>query len=441
MGTPFFDEIAAVADRKPRFFVPGHKGNPAAIPIFADYLHYDITEVDGAYDLSHPTGALAESQNNMARLYGSGATLYSASGSTNCILAMIALFTQPGDTIIAARGCHVSALRAMALLDLHPHWIDLVQGLPRPQDIEQALQSYPGATVYVTSVDYYGNIPDIEAISAICKANNANLLCDNAHGAHLAFLKNSCHPIRLGADAAADSAHKTLPCLTPAAMLHLKDKELAGPARQQMNLFSSTSPSYPVLLSLDLAAGFLEDQAQVYQHTQQQVALLGEKFPFLHPCQDPLRLVLSVPPDQDVDGVHQFLLEHKIAAEYSDGRCFVFMFSPWNTLSEFEYFNSVMRDIHNQFEFLSNFNCLNNNFDRLSISSIRNIQKSHLTLREAFFSPKETLATRQAKGRICAGLHAPCPPGVPLLAPGELLRPDICNALVAGGIMQVDVVK
>ena len=257
MQTPFFDAMAALAARHLRFFVPGHKGNPAAIGPFGPLLPYDLTEIDGADDLSCPSGPLAESQRNMAKAYGSGATLYSASGSTSCIQAMLTLFVGAAGSVVMARGCHVAAVRALALLDITPHWVPLQNGRPAPADVDAALAQSRAKAVYITSPDYYGRMADVPAIAAACQKHGAALLVDNAHGAHLRFVTPNCHPLTLGAHATADSAHKTLPCLTPAALLHLRDAALAGPAREALNLYSSTSPSYLVLESLDLAAGLL----------------------------------------------------------------------------------------------------------------------------------------------------------------------------------------
>jgi lysine decarboxylase len=49
--------------------------------------------------------------------------------------------------------------------------------------------------------------------------------------------------------------------------------------------------------------------------------------------------------------------------------------------------------------------------------------------REAFFSDNETVHATAAVGRVSAELIAPYPPGVPVLAPGELITASAIDSL------------
>jgi arginine/lysine/ornithine decarboxylase len=119
--------------------------------------------------------------------------------------------------------------------------------------VKTALGEHPDCrAVFLTSPDYFGALCDIWAIAKICREKNAALLVDNAHGAHLGLF-SGLHPMALGADACCDSLHKTLPALTGAALLHLRDEKKAPLARRRMPLFGSTSPSYLIQLSADYA--------------------------------------------------------------------------------------------------------------------------------------------------------------------------------------------
>ena len=118
-----------------------------------------------------------------------------------------------------------------------------------------AMEILPAA-VYITCPDYLGNMLDIKALSEICHNFGVLLLVDNAHGAYLNFLCESKHPISLGADMCCDSAHKTLPVLTGGAYLHMAgglSESIYRNAKRAMALFASTSPSYLILQSLDMA--------------------------------------------------------------------------------------------------------------------------------------------------------------------------------------------
>ena len=125
---------------------------------------------------------------------------------------------------------------------------------------ERKVSSEAPSCLYVTSPDYTGRLADIAALAALCKRYGARLLVDNAHGAHLAFFAENMHPIALGADLCCDSAHKMLPALTGAALLHTSRKEYAPGLKQAMSLFGSTSPSYLIMASLDLCNAYLADR-------------------------------------------------------------------------------------------------------------------------------------------------------------------------------------
>ena len=114
--------------------------------------------------------------------------------------------------------------------------------------------------VYLTSPDYLGNVLDVESISKVCKKHDVLLIVDCAHGSYLKFLDKSLFPTDLGADMCCSSAHKTLPVLTGGAYLHIKEEllnKLEIDPKTALSLFSSTSPSYLIMASLDSANAYL----------------------------------------------------------------------------------------------------------------------------------------------------------------------------------------
>jgi arginine/lysine/ornithine decarboxylase len=432
LQTPFCDAIDKILKEKPtRFFMPGHKGNAAVMPRFGGALYYDITEIEGADDLSHPSGPLAQSQANMARVFGAGATLYSAAGSTSCILARFTLFLRPGQKVVMARSCHNAAVRALALIDLYPVWVLPQSGMPTAAKIEAALGQSGAAAVYITSPDYYGRLADVEAIAAVCRAHGVPLLVDNAHGPHLRFVTPQCHPLALGADACADSAHKTMPCLTPAALLHLRNASLQGSARSALNLYSSTSPSYLVLQTLDYTAGLLLANAIDFDTAAAKLAETAEGFAHIvQPGGDPLKLCL-VPakggwPYADVLAA---LRNAGVEPEMADGAHIVLMASPCNTDEDFARLHGALAPFAAQ---------------RSPLPLLQGglaLPQAACTVRQAVFGVKETVPVQQAAGRIAASAAAPCPPGIPVVVPGEVVPAEAVPLLLAGGFLQLDVLK
>ena len=254
MNTPIHDFLINYAEKNSvRCHMPGGKGinNP-----------FDITEIDGADSLFEADGIIHQSEKLAASLFGAGATLYSCGGSTLAIQGMLGTVKQltSKNTIIAGRYSHKSLLTSCILLGLDIKWAypdEYLSAVISPEEIERLIDE-DTAAVFVSSVDYYGREADIAAISEVCHRHGVYLLVDNAHGAYKVFTGN--HPITLGADMTADSAHKTLPCLTGGAYLHLKNAELYTVAKGVMGMFGSSSPSYLIMDSLDLCNRYISEK-------------------------------------------------------------------------------------------------------------------------------------------------------------------------------------
>ena len=237
------------------FHTPGHKNNPAALP--DDLLTLDFTELPDTDSLFEAEGPILRAEQAASRLFGTKRTLFSAGGCSLCIQAMLRLAAPNGGKILCGRVVHRSAVNAMALLGLEPVWA-------LPEELADAAALHPDArAVYVTSPNYYGELTDIPALSAACRERGIPLLVDNAHGAHLFFTEPILHPIALGASMTACSAHKTLNVMTGGAWLNIADERFVRDAKGAMALFGSTSPSYPVMASLDWCRAWLEDNGRL----------------------------------------------------------------------------------------------------------------------------------------------------------------------------------
>ncbi|MBR3611502.1 MAG: aminotransferase class V-fold PLP-dependent enzyme [Oscillospiraceae bacterium] len=411
-----------------RFHMPGHKGAEG----FPDYYKYDITEVEGTDSLFESSGAIAETETRFAKIYGAGASLLSAGGSTLCIEAMLASSLNPGDKIIIARNCHASAVNTMALLDIYPIWIN-------PRDLygaEKAFAENSGIkAVYLTSPDYFGVLSDINAFAKLTHKNGAKLLVDNAHGAHLHFFDEEMHPMALGADMCADSLHKSLPVLTGGALLHIKDGSLRNYAKQKMRLFGSTSPSYLIMLSADRCAEYLEEKAKEdFSVLKEKISVL-RKLAFEHGLApkteniEPARLTLSVKSTgMTAEEFGKKLREHEIEPEYVNDEWAVLMASPFNKEEDFVRLQKFIEDTPgNGFAPPEEF--------------LPAMPEKAMSIREAVFAESEEIPVKDAVGRIAAGLNLPCPPCIALAAPGEIISDDIANLLIKYGIEKINAVK
>ena len=335
MNTPIADFVRGYdGSGTARLHMPGHKGRP-----FLGCEHLDITEVKGADALYEADGIIAESEKNAGALFGSGRTLYSTEGSSQCIRAMLylALTCRPAGAapvIVATRNVHKAFVYAAALLDFEVVWLwpegdsRSLCGCPvSPEGLEKTLAELdlPPAAVYLTSPDYLGGMADIASLAQVCHRHDTVLAVDNAHGAYLHFLDPAVHPLDLGADICCDSAHKTLPVLTGGAYLHIGKNAPAGfreNAKAALALFGSTSPSYLTLASLDLCNRYL---AEGYPHRlAETVARLREVRARLEAHgwrtedTDPLRLTVAAPAGLMGSDMAELLRKGGGECEYAD---------------------------------------------------------------------------------------------------------------------------
>lgn len=442
MDTPIVDFLKEyAASGMLRCHMPGHKG---IIPAEGDFpaFEYDITEIAGADSLFEANGIIARSEQNMSWLYGAAGTVYSAAGSTLCIQTMLALMKQENRHIAAVRNVHSAFLNAAALLDMEVEWLipdycgGLLSGTVSAEEVENVLKKHPGeGCLYVTSPDYTGRTADISALAEICRKYGARLIVDNAHGAHLAFFEESRHPIALGADMCCDSAHKMLPALTGAAMLHTSDPELASRMKQTMRLFASTSPSYLVMASLDMCSKYISSQIR-----QDIVLNLSELDRFRRRFSGRLLFAGGEPFHITIEAagsgfsgheLAQSLRENGVECEYSDSGIVILLMSP---MCRSEHYLRLSDALEKALSGLRKHEPETQEFFLPETERV-------MSIREAAFAPAEELPVENAAGRICASVKVPCPPAVPIAVSGEIITPVHVNIFKRYGISSVNVVK
>ncbi len=436
MNTPILDFLKSY-DGVVRLHMPGHKGkvNP-----------YDITEVDGADVLYSPHGIIAESEKNAAEIFGTAKTAYSVEGSSLGIRAAVYLVATYAKSIgknpvvIAARNVHSTFISACALSDVSPDWLygkddEIISSSVTPEILDDALNHTDATAFYLTSPDYLGNIADVSKFADICHKYGALLVVDDAHGAYLNFLSESRHPIALGADIVVDSAHKTLPCLTGTAYVHISKSAptfFAENLNNALSLFASTSPSYLLLSSLDEFNGKADDFKTKLQSTVQATEkvkiALNEKGHILV-GNEPLKITISAKPYGYLGTeIASALNEKNIVVEFADKDFLTVMISPCNTPDDL---NALLDAL-----------CALPKKSAILAPCPKPAQgEKVLSVREAVFSPSEKISSKNAEGRVLAGLTLSCPPAVPIAICGERLSRNAIDALAYYGIDDVNVIK
>lgn len=420
--------------------MPGHKG--AGILGFEGM---DLTEIYGADELFAAEGIIKESEQNASNLFGYP-TYYSTQGSTLCIQTMCTILCQDAKSkgkkpkILAGRNAHRSFIHAAALLDFEIEWLygnsDYLSCKIHAEDLEKAIiESLPTA-VYLTNPDYLGNLLDIKSLASVCKKHNVLLAIDNAHGAYLRFLKDSLYPIDLGADLCCDSAHKTLPVLTGGAYLHLSDslnQVWKNDVKHFMEYFSSTSPSYLIMASLDAANEVLDTtfKKSLFECIQRVDGLKNKlvQHGYTILSGEPMKITISTKEfGYTGNEIANLLMECDIYPEFYDSDYIVLMPSPYNTKDDLKRLETCLCGIEGK-------PILVNKPPKLEQS------KKAMNVRQALFSSSITLDVSKSLGQVCSSVTVSCPPAILPVIPGEVISESSIEVMKYYGIETVRVVK
>lgn len=450
---PLFEALERHAEKKPHpFHIPGHKmGNSfdrAGKDVYRNILPLDMTEISGLDDLHQPEDVIAEAQSLAAEAFWAEQTKFLIGGSTVGNMALIMTVCKPGDKILVQRNCHKSVYNGAILARANPVFIvpavDLATGVAagfRREDVERALQAHPEAkAVFLTNPTYYGMGIDLAKMAAVIHRHDIPLLVDEAHGAHFGF-----HPalpgsaMQAGADAAVQSTHKMGTSLTMSSMLHIQ-----GPRIDRDKLFrvlamiQSSSPSYPLMASLDLARRYMviEGQKEVERvlPLMEQLRERIKTLPWLRIAElsessvysslDPLKLMLILRTRELGGGQLKKIMEAKgVFPEMAQAGYVLLAASTGTSEADVESVGRVLESLQPtavpDAELLFQPGVLASSFLREQI----------IPMHEALDAGKRTIPLEAAEGTVCAEMVIPYPPGIPLLVPGERIDTEALTLL------------
>ena len=438
-------QLSAAAAASYPLHMPGHKRRmqPAA---GLDCAAWDTTETAATDDLHGAEGILADAMGRTAALCGAARSWYLVNGSTVGLLAGIRALAPRGSEILAARNCHKAVYHAIELGGLTAHWLVPpvdpafgVYGSIAPAAVKAALTAHPGVRcVVLTSPTYEGVLSDIASISAICRRHGVPLLVDEAHGAHLLPLARPYGwqggAVAGGADLVVQSAHKTLPSLTQTALLHWSGGPLADPeeVERQLDVFETSSPSYPLMVSLDGCTGLLAAQGDAlfaaWRARLDRFFAVAERWRHIrllchgrdsvqnHPLFfgfDDSKLLLDIGQEGAA-----FLRANGFEPEMVCGQNLLAMTSPCDEDAAFERLATLLTDYDA---------ALPGRSPALP-GTLPLPGRAVCTIEAALLRPFADIPLAQAAGRTAAEYVWAYPPGVPLLAPGEDVTPDFVAA-------------
>lgn len=411
-----------------RFHMPGHKGVPV-FNTYADIFAIDFTETYGTGNLYTGEGPIREAEVAAARFFASEDCFFLTGGSTQGILAMLGTAVGRGGAVLLDREVHKSVCYGCALLGITPYFVSApliepyaVSGQLSVKAAEAQLLAHPEIkAMLLTSPTYYGIRRDIPALADLCRAHGKLLLVDGAHGAHFPAV-GLPSPVAEGADMAVLSMHKTMPCMGQGAVLLSAAGVDRRALRENTMLFGTSSPSYPIMASIDLARAYTEGPGRAeYEHSAAVCAALrdyvNQKTAFSalteadFPALDPCRLTICTA-GTDLTG-HQLSdmlwSEFGIACEMADDRnvvCILTGSDPGSAISR------LKRALHR----------LSKRREARPLPPVTAPfppAERVMSVRDAWFSQNGRVQPAAAEGLVCARPVTPYPPGVPLLWPGE----------------------
>ncbi|SDO92195.1 Arginine/lysine/ornithine decarboxylase [Paenibacillus sp. yr247] len=466
---PLFEAMVAHHGHKHvSFHVPGHKSGQGLLDEGANFLRtvmsIDYTEITGLDDLHHAEGVIREAEQLAADCFGAEDTYFLIGGSTVGNLAMISAVCEKDDIILVQRNVHKSVIHGLMLAgaravfiapDIHPE--TGVATSIHIEDVQQALEQYPEAkALFLTNPNYYGMGVNLKPFAELMHAKGKLLLVDEAHGAHYGF-----HPevpasaLSQGADAVVQSTHKMLTAMTMGAMIHVQGPRINRMAiKQLLGMLQSSSPSYPIMASLDLARKRMHTEGKDW--LEQGITVVNEfrswldelnKFDFhprefpenqsqRHQTADPFKVAIYDPTNTLTGSELKDRLEAQgCFVEMTDGRQVLLVFTPASSRADMlrvvHALNNICSDVPLQKKELQ---APISNILKLpyytQISSpiafdMRDISKAGRV--EGAFSK---VSVQDAVGKRSADMVIPYPPGIPYLYPGEVISASVAEALL-----------
>jgi arginine decarboxylase len=447
-SAPLLDAyLSYLESSRTTFTIPGHKQNAHRLDKgLGLVVDSDIPLYGGLDEIKLTKGTLKKAEALAASLWGADFARFSTGGSTHANQAMILALGKPGDKIAVTRTAHRSVLSALVLSGLEPIWltpeIDKASGVPTGiplSELERVLDQKPIA-LFLTEPSYLGTISDLPTLITRAHDHSIPVVIDAAWGGHFGFNPQfPKHVLQLGADAFITSVHKALPGYSASAML-LAQGKLLNLARidQSFETTHTTSPAGAPLASIDATRALLQIKgreltglllgnvtafkAAVQEHFNQPIFLYPTDFPVER--FDPAKIVLkaSVLGLSGID-VETELQKENIRVEMADRDTIVFLATLADSSEDFKVLENalvlILKSLQGPARAMQT---------SLSWSVVPAVA---ISIRDAYFANTEYVPAADAVGRLSADLIAPYPPGVAVVAPGEVLTEQIVDGLAA----------
>ena len=428
------------------FDVPGHKrgrGNPELTALLGETcMRMDVNSMKPLDNLCHPVSVIREAEELAAEAFGAAHAFLMVGGTTSAVQSMILSVAKRGEKIILPRNVHRSVMGAMVLCGAVPVYVnpacDDRLGIPlgmSVKDVEMAIRKNPDAkAVLVNNPTYYGICSDLRSIVKLAHEYGMLCLADEAHGTHFYFGEGlPVSAMAAGADMAAVSMHKSGGSLTQSSLLLTGPAMSEGHVRQIINLTQTTSGSYLLLSSLDISRRNLAIRGEaafqkvmdLAEYAREEINDIGGYYAFSgelingDSVYDFDRTKLSIHTlDMGLAGIEVYDLlrdEYDIQIEFGDLGNILAYLSIGDRMREIERLVGALAEIRRRYQ--------RNKLGMLSQEYIA--PDVAVSPHEAFYGENESLPIEETAGMVCTEFVMCYPPGIPILAPGERITPQI----------------
>lgn len=448
--TPIYSVLCKYAEENNlRLHMPGHAGGKSMPAELQALARLDVTEVPGMDDLHLSQGVIEESRCLLAEALAAEESFFLVNGASSGIHALLMSTAGEGERILLPRNAHRAFYGGLVLSGAVPVYmpctiepeLGAVLALSS-QDVHNALSLQPDVSVvFVTNPSYYGSCSDLRTIVEAASQWGKDVMVDEAHGGHFPF-----HPgypesaLQQGAAAAVNGLHKNWPVFNQGACLSIHKKfKQREKLRQAVSLLTTTSPSYPILASIEIARRFMQEEAGAYLEQALRLSLEYKvKINALKGLRcygdellrkngtvafDPLKLLISTR-ELSLDGVEFAKLlkdQYQVQVELASADLVLAMFSLLHQRSDWERFYLAVKQIAAQYP---------GQGKAAVMAEMPPAGVVRLSPRQAFMAGKCSVALEASLGMIAGEMIAAYPPGIPCLLPGEEISGEILDYLI-----------
>lgn len=428
------------------FDVPGHKhgkGNPELTEFLGkDCMMVDVNSMKPLDNLCHPTSVIAEAESLAADAFGAAHAFFMVGGTTSAVQAMVLTATKKGDKIILPRNVHRSVINAIVLNGAIPvyinpqsnHELGIALGMS-VADVEAAIKKHPDAkAIFINNPTYYGICSNLKAIVSLAHNHDMLALVDEAHGTHFYFGENMpMTAMAAGADMASVSMHKSGGSLTQSSFLLCGKDINPGYVRQIINLTQTTSGSYLLMSSLDISRKTLalhgkeifKKVTALAEYARKEINEIGDYYAYSKELIngdsifdfDHTKLSINTLPI-GLAGIEVYDLlrdEYDIQIEFGDLGNILAYISVGDRPRDLERLVGALSEIRRIYK-----------KEKADLFSHEYINPTVVcSPQHAFYADKELVPIKDSAGHVCAEFVMCYPPGIPILAPGEMITEEI----------------